>query len=51
MGDWIAVLGLAAAAALWAVVQRWAAHADPHNPGVKRDCGGTCNSCDRSCDE
>ena len=59
MRDLYAILGLAAAAALcstsaaarWALVQRLALRADPANPGVKRDCGGTCNGCDKSCDE
>ncbi len=51
MRDLWAILGLAAAAAVWALVQRLALRADPGNPGVKRDCGGTCNGCDKSCDE
>ncbi len=51
MRDLFAVLGLAAAAALWALVQRLAQRADPGNPGVKRDCGGECNRCDKSCDD
>ena len=51
MHDLWAIVGLAAAAAVWALVQRMAARADPGNPGVKRDCGGTCNGCDKPCDE
>jgi len=51
MRDLLAILGLAVAAAVWAIVQRMAARADPQNPGVKRECGGTCNSCDKSCDD
>lgn len=51
MRDLLAILGLGAAAALWAIVQRMAARSDPKNPGVKRDCGGVCNGCESSCDE
>lgn len=51
MRDALAVLGLAAVAALWAIVQRLAVRVDPRDPGVQRDCSGTCNGCDKSCDE
>jgi len=51
MRDLLAILGLAAAAALWALVQRLAARADPGNPGVRRDCAGECTGCDKSCDD
>jgi hypothetical protein len=43
--DLAAVLALAAACAVWGLVQLWVARRDPGNPGVARECDGGCLTC------
>jgi hypothetical protein len=41
----LAILILAAAAGGWALLQRWLARVDPGNPGLARECDGSCSHC------
>ncbi len=50
MNEMLAIVALAALCAGWVVLQRWIARHDPGNPGVARECDGTCGSCRGPCE-
>jgi hypothetical protein len=45
-GDLAAILLLGVACGGWALLQRWIERRDPGNPGLARECDGTCRGCD-----